>query len=279
MDGENGLGPVCCNKAMDVAIERASKYGLALVSVRNSNHFGFTAYYSMKALKHDYIGFCTTNGPAVIAPWGGSEPLLSSNPFSCAIPADTEPPVVLDMSCGMVAHTRIRLKARDNLPIPEGWAITKSGEPTTDPREALEGTVLPVGGYKGYGIAVIDEVLSSCLTGALFSFEILQGMVGIDWKRSDFPQPSFRCGHLVAALDPGKLVPLEEFKQRVDRLCITLKASAKAKGFEKIYLPGEIEQELRTVRLGSGIIPLSESTIDMLNSFAKEIGIEGVKSV
>lgn len=137
--------------------------------------------------------------------------------------------------------------------------------------------MLPVGGYKGYGIAVIDEVLSSCLTGALFSFEILQGMVGIDWKRSDFPQPSFRCGHLVVALDPGKLVPVEEFKRRVDRLCVTLKASAKAKGFERIYLPGEIEQELRTERLGSGI-PMSESTIDMLNSFAKEIGIEGVKS-
>jgi LDH2 family malate/lactate/ureidoglycolate dehydrogenase len=271
IDGQNGIGFITCNKAMDIAIDRAKKYGIAMVGVRNSNHFGAAAYFSMKALAHDQIGFCTTNGPPIMAPWGGCEGLIGNNPFSYAIPADKEPPIVLDMACSTVARGKIRLKARENQPIPEGWAISKTGEPTTDVREALEGTVLPTGGYKGYGIAVINEVLSAALTGALFSYSIprsLEPSKGVEFPRLT----SWRCGHWVDSLDIGKIIPIEEFKHRIDELCRTLKNSTKAKGYERIYLPGEIEYELKKERLLSGI-PLPDSVIKLLNSFAKEIGI------
>ncbi len=277
MDGQNGLGLITCNKAMDIAIERGNKYGIGIVGVRNSNHFGAASYYSMKASKQDQIGFCTTNGPAVMAPWGGRESLLSNNPISIAIPCSAGLSIVLDMACSVVAKGRIRLNARNNLPIPEGWANNKAGEPTTDAREALDGSVLPIGGYKGYGLAVINEILSSALTGALFSFEILKSMLGADSELGDFTQTSWRCGHLVGVLDVNKVLPVDEFKTRVEQLYSRIKQSPKAKGYEGIYLPGELENNLKIERLSSGI-PLPESTVEILNSLGREIGIEPILS-
>lgn len=274
IDGESTLGVIASNKAMDIAIERAKKYGAGIVGVRNSSHFGPAAYFTMKALDHDQIGFCATNGPVVMAPWGGREPLLSNNPFSYAIPGGSEPPVVLDMACSVSARGRIRMMARENQPIPEGWAINREGEPTTDGKEALEGSVLPFGGYKGYGLAVVNEIISAALTGALFSFEvgrIISGTAAQEMQSHE--QTAWGCGHLFAAFDISRFVSVKEFKERVDHLSRTLRESPKAKGVDRIYLPGEMESELKKERMAKGI-PLPTSTIDLLNSFAKnEIGI------
>jgi LDH2 family malate/lactate/ureidoglycolate dehydrogenase len=275
IDGQNSLGVLASKKAMDIAIERAKKYGVGIVGVRNSSHFGPAAYFTMQALAHDQIGFCATNGPTVMAPWGGREPLLSNNPFSYAVPSGSEVPIVLDMACSVSARGRIRMMARENQPIPEGWALNSEGEPTTDGREALEGSVMPVGGYKGYGIAVVNEILSAALTGALFSFEvgsINKGNASDEIQSHE--QTAWGCGHFFGAFDISRFTTVEEFKKRVDYFSRTLKESPKAKGVDRIYLPGEIEHELRTERLVSGI-PLPSSTIELLDSFAKnEIGIE-----
>jgi LDH2 family malate/lactate/ureidoglycolate dehydrogenase len=268
IDGQNGLGVFAANKAMELATQRAAKYGIAIVGVRNSSHFGMAAYYTKKALAFNQIGFCTTNGPAVMAPWGAREALLCNNPFSYAIPTKNEFPVVLDMACSASARGKIRLKARDNQPIPEGWAINAEGEPTTDASEALEGALLPFGEYKGYGMAVINEILSAALTGAQFSFSIPYGTNDAASEVHHQVQPAWGCGHLVGAIDIGKLVPIDEFKAQVDILCEKLKSAPKAPNFERVYIPGEIEYELKTTRLQTGI-PLAESTISLLNTFAK----------
>lgn len=269
IDGQNGLGVFAANKAMDLAIERAGKFGISIVGVRNSSHFGMAAYYTKKAIAFNQIGFCTTNGPAVMAPWGGKEALLCNNPFSYAIPANYEFPVVLDMACSASARGKIRIKARENQPIPEGWAINSEGEATTNAADALEGALLPFGGYKGYGLAVVNEILSAALTGAQFSFNIPYGTDGAVSEVHHQVQPAWGCGHLVGAIDIGRLVSIDDFKRQVDLLCEKLKSAPKAPNVERVYLPGEIEYELRFNRLKSGV-PIAESTISLLNTFAQE---------
>ncbi|MGA5688756.1 Ldh family oxidoreductase [Cytobacillus pseudoceanisediminis] len=279
IDGQGSLGVLASDFAMNAAIKRSNKYGIGIVGVKNSSHFGPAAYYTRKALHHHQIGFCTTNGPAVMAPWGGKEALLSNNPFSYAIPAGDEPPIVLDMACSVSARGRIRMMARENELLPEGWAITKDGEPTTDPREAVEGTVLPFGGYKGYGIAVINEILSAALTGALFSFEvggISKGPAESELQKHE--QAAWGCGHVFGAIDINRFGNGENFQDRVAYLSRTLRDSPKAKGYERIYLPGEIEVELKRKREVDGI-PLKQTTVSLINSFARdEIGINGLEA-
>lgn len=273
IDAGGGLGAIACNRAMDLAIQRARDAGVAYVGVRSSSHFGMAGYFTMKALEHDQIGFCTTNGPAVMAPWGGKQPMLCNNPFSYSIPSGDEPPIVLDMACSAVARGRVRAMARDGLSIPDGWAIDRNGQPTTDSRKAMEGAVLPFGGYKGYGIAVINEILSSALVGALFSFEVARGIVrNAEAELQDKTQKAWMCGHLVGALDIGRIVPINEFKRRVDELIRVVRGSALASGAERIYLPGEIEHETRRERLVTGI-PLPESTVELLRAFvSRDLG-------
>ncbi|CAM3710233.1 Ldh family oxidoreductase [Aeromicrobium ponti] len=279
IDGQGSLGVLASDIAMDAAIKRAKKYGIGIAGVKNSSHFGPAAYYTMKALHQHQIGFCTTNGPAVMAPWGGKDALLSNNPFSYAIPAGDEPPIVLDMACSVSARGRIRMMARENETLPEGWAITKDGEPTTDPREAVEGTVLPFGGYKGYGIAVINEILSAALTGALFSFEVGGISKGpAESELQNHEQAAWGCGHVFGAIDINRFGNGDNFQKRVAYLSRTLRESPTAKGHERIYLPGEIEFELKKKREVDGI-PLKPTTVSLINTFARdEIGIMALES-
>lgn len=279
IDGQGSLGVIASNIAMDLAIEKAKKYGVGFVGVKNSSHFGPAAYYTMKALDHNQIGFCTTNSPAVMAPWGGKEALLGNNPFSYAIPAGEEPPIVLDAACSVSARGRIRMMARENEVLPEGWAITKDGEPTTDPREAIEGTVLPFGGHKGYGLAVINEILSAALTGALFSFEVGEISSGpAESELQKHEQAAWGVGHLFGAIDINRFGNGQQFQERVAYLIRTIRESEKAMGSERILLPGELEAQLKTERQEHGI-PLKDSTIDLINTFAvEELGMERLES-
>jgi LDH2 family malate/lactate/ureidoglycolate dehydrogenase len=270
IDAEGTLGVIASDKAMDLAINLAKENGIGIVGVRNSSHFGPAAYFTTKALKYDQVGFCVTNGPNVMAPWGGKEPMLCNNPFSYAIPSKEEPPIILDMACSVSARGRIRSMARENQPIPEGWALNKNGEPTTDGREALEGTLSPFGAYKGYGLAVVNEALSAALTSSLFAFEI--GAVASENASEEIQghaQPAWGCGHIFGAFDISKFVEVDQFKNRVDFLSRSLKDSPKAPNTERIYLPGEIEYELKKERLVNGI-PLPDGTIELLKSFSRD---------
>jgi LDH2 family malate/lactate/ureidoglycolate dehydrogenase len=272
LDGENGLGIVTCTKAMDLAIERARAHGVAFVGLNNSNHCGAAAFYTLRAAAQDQLGFCTTNGPAVMAPWGGREARLGSNPVSYAIPAGEAPPIVLDMACTAALRETFRARSESGMTIPLGWALDSSGDPTTDPEDALAGAVLPLGEHKGYGLAVVNEVLSAALTGALFSFEIAS-RVGGQFGLGGSVQESWGCGHLLGAFDLGKILAIEEFKQRIDHLVASLKSAGGDADASRVYLPGEMEHYRRLERLVDGI-PVPDDTWTALGSLASELGIE-----
>jgi LDH2 family malate/lactate/ureidoglycolate dehydrogenase len=263
LDGCDGIGQVVAYRAMELAIRKAQGNGIGLVGVRNGGHFGAAAYFSMMALKHDLIGLTATNGYARMAPWGGYERIMCNTPWSVAIPAAEEMPVVLDMANSIVAYGKVRVAADKGEGIPIGWALTADGILTEDAREAMDGTVLPIGDYKGYGMAVIIEVLAAILTGALSSWDV--GAPGNPEARSG-------VGHIIGAIDIERFVPLDEFKQRVDELSRKLRQSRKRPGFDAIRLPGEPEWITKQEREAKGI-PTLQIWIDSLRDLGKEGGV------
>ncbi|NMB15681.1 MAG: Ldh family oxidoreductase [Firmicutes bacterium] len=244
IDGGNGSGHVISVRAMEMAIDKAAAHGIGAVGVRGSNHNGAEAYFAMQALKHDMIGYCVTvGGVNIMAPWGGTTPMLGNNPFAVAIPAGEELPIVLDMACSVVARGWIVLARKNNELIPPGWALNKEGEPTQDPKEAYEGAVLPVGGYKGFGLALIGAVLGGVLTGGAVGGEV-----------TDFYEDLVKAqnvGHFFVALKVDHFLPIDQFKVNMDNLIRQLKGVKLAKGFDRIYMPGEQEfinlEESRTL--------------------------------
>ena len=165
LDGDNGLGVVIGQLAMDRAVEIASELGVGVIAVRNSNHTGMLAVHVLKAASRDMIGYFTSNGPAIMAPFGGREARMGNSPFAYAIPTHSGEPIVLDLACSVVARGKIRMYADHGEPIPEGWALDAEGFPTRDAEAAMDGAVLPMAGYKGYGIAFVTEVIGAVLPG------------------------------------------------------------------------------------------------------------------
>ena len=266
LDGDGGLGQVVSVRAMREAMDKAKENGVGVVGVRNSCHFGAAAYYSMMALEEDMIGFATTNGGAVMAPWGGKVAMLGNNPISYAISAGQELPIVLDMALSVVAGGKIRLAALEGKKIPLGWALDQQGQPTDSPVEAMANLLLtPLGGYKGYGLAVVMDVLAGVLTGAAFGQHV----------NSWLTQPTEKqgVGHLFVALNIETFMPVAEFKDRVDRMIREIKSTPLAEGVKKIYLPGEIEFEKKAERLKTGI-PLPIELLDRLRELGKELHLK-----
>lgn len=239
LDGDDGMGQVVAAAAMDLAIRKARRAGVAAVGVRRSSHCGAAAYFAMRALPHGMIGIAMTSGTSnAMAPWGGTTPLLSNNPVAVAIPAGRRLPVVLDMAMSVVARGKIVLAAQAGQPIPPDWALTADGEPTTDPEAALAGLLRPIGDYKGAGLALVVGILTAILTGAAFGREIR----GFYENLSD----PHNTGHLMLALRVAHFMPLAAFRHRMDAVVDELKASRLAAGATAILLPGE--PELLTVR-------------------------------
>lgn len=245
IDGDSGFGQVAGVKAMKVAIEKAKKSDIAVVGVFNTYHTGMLAYYSMMAIKHDMIGITTCNTPPSMAPWGGTTPILGNNPISFAFPAGKERPIVLDMAVSAVSAQKIRLIKERGEKIPKGWALDKFGQPTTDPTmvygpEGLVGMLLPIGGYKGYGLSVVADILCGALTGARFSNEM----------RATRP---WMGGNFMIAINIESFIPISNFKKRVDQLIRKIKASPTSPGVSEIRLPGETESIEEEKRLKDGI--------------------------
>lgn len=235
-DGENGLGIVNGPRVMDAVIEAAREQGIAAATLRNSNHYGAGNYYGWKAAKAGVIGICMTNTSPCMAPTGGAEKLLGTNPLTVAFPAGEADPVVLDMATSVVSYGKLQVSAGKGEPIPEGWAIDAEGKGTTDPREALKGSLLPIGGYKGYGLALIIDLFSAVLSGACYGRDI--GQLGVPGST----QPE-GIGQFFLAIDPKRFLPAEEFSTRMDGYIQMIKTSRRAPGVERIWLPGEIEFE------------------------------------
>src|SRR6059058_6262235 len=174
IDGDNGLGSLVVARAVEEAIGLARDNGVGWAGVRRGNHAGAAAVYAAMPLAHDMIGLYFAVGNANhLPPWGGVDMLLSTNPIACAIPAGEEPPIVLDMATTVAAYGKVKAKAQRGEPMPVGWMIDRNGQPLTDPKRATEGFLLPIGGYKGYGLALVAGILAGTLNGAAMGREVI----------------------------------------------------------------------------------------------------------
>lgn len=265
LDADAGLGQVSSVRAMQLASEKAKQSGVGVAGVHNSNHFGAAAHYAQLAAQQSQIGFATTDAEPTMAPWGGAGKLVvGNNPLAYAIPVDEEFTLVLDMAQSVVAWGKIFLAAQRGEKIPTTWALNADGEPTEDPHEAMTGVLLPVGGYKGYGMALVMQVLSSVLSGSTF---------GPTMPPMADPGTPQGHGHFFLALDIAHFVPLEEFRRSMAQVVAEQRAAPLAKGVDRIYLPGEIEHLKRQERLISGI-PLETYVVDALRQVGDELGID-----
>ena len=265
LDGDNGMGQLVSQRAMELAIEKANEGDCVWVSVYNSNHNGTEAYFAQMALEYDMIGFCfTVGGINHVAPWGGAESMLGNNPFSIAIPAGKQFPVVLDMACSVAARGKVNVAAALGEPIPEGWCTDAQGRPTTDPHEALKGFVLPMAGAKGYALTTAIGMLSTMLSGGAFGTDVTH-------LYDDFMRPQ-NIGHLLGVLPVASFVDVAEFKRRMDRGIREIKDVKKAPGVNEIFLPGEREYLTLIERRRSGI-PLAIGTVDELEELSSEFDV------
>ncbi len=263
LDGHDGIGQVISYRAMQMAIGKAKAAGVSYVAVKNSNHLGACAFYPMMALGHDMIGCAATNASPRLAPTGGVERLFGNNPWSIAVPAGRRPPVVLDMANSVVAAGKIRTYLREGKPIPEGWALTREGVPTTDPQEALKGILLAIGGYKGYGIILMVDLLTGVLTDSNYGPRVK----GIDQDA----EPA-GVSHSFMAIDLAAFAEVMAFKARVDAYIDEIKSSRKAQGPGVIYLPGEPEHLCAQERMANGI-PLHPKVAEELRAIGKALGV------
>ena len=270
VDGGSGLGQVVGHWAMGVAVKLAQDNGVGVVAVRNSSHFGTGAYFLKQALQAHMIGIALTNAPSNMPPAGGRKPFFGTNPICIGLPAATEPPVILDMSTSVVARGKIVLmQLAGQQTIPEGWAIDADGNPTTDAGAALKGAVLPLGGYKGAGLAMVIDILCGVLTGAAFGPHIVNL-----YDEGDRVQ---NLGHLFAAVSLDFFGPVEEFETRLDQMVREVRSQPRQPGVDRIYVPGEIEQQ-RAQKSARDGVPMSEAGLREMEQLAQHTGVAGLLS-
>ena len=233
LDGNDGLGQVAGYRAMRLSVEKAKSSGLGMVALRNTNNVGALGYYtSTAASSGDVIAICMTNGNPSVAPFGSADPFFGTNPLSVGVPVANGQPIVLDMSSSVVARGKIRLAALSGESIPLGWACDETGAPTTDPNRALKGSLLPLGGPKGSGLAMIIDILAGILTGSAYglklkSFHELEGPTGVG--------ASFIAIDIARFMDPGVFTAnLQAYTQE-------MKSLRQQPGTKEILLPGEVE--------------------------------------
>ena len=268
VDGDNGMGHLVMRFAAQVAMDKAGRAGVGWVGVRRSNHAGPAALYAMMPLERDMIGVYIAVGSANhMPPWGGVELLLSTNPIAFAIPAFQEPPIVLDIATSVAAYGKVKTKAQRGELLPEGWMIDASGKPLTDPRRAEEGFLLPIGGYKGYGLALVFGLLAGTLNGAAFGRDV------IDFNKDD--NTPTNTGQVIVALDISRFSPVEAFKRNVDEVIHEMRNSKRMPGVESIRLPGEQSHSTWLERSAKGV-PMNDTLFRDLQRLASELGVDGL---
>jgi len=264
VDGDGGLGHVPARFAMQAAIDKAKQSGMAIAAVRNSAHFGATGYYTLMAAKEGLIGMACTGASSVqVAPTFGKEAKLGTDPWSFAAPTTDGPPFLLDMATTTVAAGRIRNKANEGLPCPPGWVLNKDGLPSTDPLEAREkgGFLTSLGGlpenssYKGYGLAVMVNILGSCLSGASLI---------TDPKKP----PGGDVGHCFIVIDPGMFRDRAEFTADVSRFCSDLRATKPVDPAQPVMVAGDPQWNNAKKRLQEGI-PVGAGLMNQVRQIAQ----------
>lgn len=260
LDAAKGFGYVSAHRAMARAIEKAKVTGIAMVGVRHSNHFGIAGYHALHAAKHGLIGWSFTNAKAEMAPWGSAQVVLGTNPWGIAIPRKDTHAVVLDMALTMSGKGMMRWYMNEGKAMPESWALTPDGANTTDPAAAMDGPLLPIGEYKGYGLSLITDVLAGVMTGSLFGLKVFQ-----DESNHD-------VGHVMLAIDPGAFMPRAEVDARLEQLIAEVKGAPPIDAARPVILPGEVEFKRMAQREQDGV-PLSRETVDGLRALAHELKV------
>lgn len=269
LDGANGLGQVVAYRAMSRCIGLADEAGLAVTTVRNSNHFGIAGYYAMMALPEDMIGISLTNSRPLVTPTYALKPALGTNPIAVAVPAGEERPYVLDMATSIVPRGRVAVYQKAGQSVPNGWGINKQGQTTQNPEEILEGgALLPLGGtaemrgYKGYGLSLLVDLLAGVLSGAAFGTAV--SAPGSDHNAN--------VGHFFAAIKIENFRPVDEFKADMDKMIRNLKRTEKLPGQDRIYIHGEKEFERaeRCQRVG---VPLMKEVVQSLQEAGEATGV------
>ena len=263
-DGHHSMPMPTSVLAMQTAMNKAGQVGMAISTVRDSGHYGAAGYYAYLAARQDMIGLSFTNvDPGVAAP-GSRGSVLGTNPIAYAVPAGDEPPVMLDIATSVVAASKIYQLRDQGRALPEGWALDGEGLPTTDPHGYPHvGTLLPMAGHKGYGLALLVEILTGVLGGGDFGRTVRGWITG---------QPPVNQSHAFIAINVDAFEPIAEFKRRMDELIRQIRSAAKAKGANRIYLPGEKEWEYRGRALVEGI-PLPHDVLASLRGLGEDLGI------
>jgi L-2-hydroxycarboxylate dehydrogenase (NAD+) len=265
IDGDNAMGHVVMAQAAEIAVAKAKLCGMAWVGSRYSNHAGPASLYARMALPHNMIGLYFAVGNANhLPPWGGLDMLLSTNPIAVAIPALNESPIVLDMATTVAAYGKVKAKAQRGEMMPEGWMIDRQGQPLLDPKRAEEGFLMPIGGYKGYGLALIVGLLAGTLNGAAM------GKAVIDFNHDE--QSITNTGQAIAMIDLSAFGDVDHFKRRVDTLVGELRSSERMPGVDQIWLPGE-QSEQKRLRYAKEGIPITPALRVQLDKLALQLGI------
>lgn len=266
MDGDNALGQVGGRKAMELAVKKAESSGMCLVAMRNCNHYGMAAYYSMMAIEKDMIGLSMTNVLACMAPTGGAAGRFGNNPICVAFPCGQEPPVVIDFAASKSSWGKAMVCNQTGDPLPEGCFTDAEGTPTRDAAKFLDGgTLLPIAEHKGYGIALGISLLTVLLSDGPFDTEIPH----LYKKLNEAGQNSYVMG----AVKISSFVDVQRFKDRIDGIVRMMRDTPRAPGIARIYLPGEIEYETEKERKENGI-PLNAEMTSELVSLAKKLEMD-----
>jgi LDH2 family malate/lactate/ureidoglycolate dehydrogenase len=251
LDGNNGMGQVVGMYATQLAMQKAREAGVCLVGAKGSSHYGVASYYTVKTAEADMIGLSLTNGPPVMAAWGGAKAVICNNPLSIAAPYQPQRPVVLDIAMSRVAGGKVRLAAKNKQKIPVGWIIDRHGRNTENPNDLADGgALLPFGEHKGYGLTVMLEILAGVLTGAGMLAQIPMWLKEI--------RTPLNVGHCFIAIGIETFMDLEDFKKRLEWAIQEIKSSPPAEGAKEVFFPGELELKIEEERRKRGI-PISEA--------------------
>ena len=254
---------------MACAISMAREFGIGMVSISHSNHFGMSAWIVQQALDAGMMSLVFTNSSPALPVWGGKEKLMGVSPIACGAPGGETPDFILDMAPSVAARGKIYKAKRRGEKIPLDWALDMEGKQTDDPEKALKGVMLPVGGPKGSALSIMMDVFSGVLSGSAFAGHVTNPY--------DPSRPA-DVGHFLIAIKPDLFMSLEEFRERMDYLYQRVVGSEKMHGVDRIYFPGEIEQLRQEERLLNGI-PLVVAEIEALNVEAVRVGATKIVTI
>ena len=263
LDAGNALGQLTGRQAMDMAIGKVKEFTTGIVAVRHGFHFGTAGKYAQQAAAVDCIGIAMCNTRPLMPAPGGAERVVGNNPIAVALPTDDEIPLILDMATSEAAMGKIRMAEKANEQIPANWAVTAHGEPTTNPAEAIAGMLLPSGGAKGFGLALMIDLMCGLLSGGASGAEV-RALYG------DFAEP-YDCSHLFIAIDITRFGPAADFRRRAAAAARRIRSARRASGVPQLLTPGEPEWRRR--QRSNGVVMLDPAVADMLNGFAIKLGV------